>query len=52
MLKNKDIIISRVTSRYWITRHKFGIALPHSVEEAYAINEENGNSFWRVDIDK
>ena len=45
VLKKKERIISRVKSLYWITSHKFGIALPHSVEEAYAIDEENGNTF-------
>ena len=39
VLKNKDGIISRVKSRYWRTSHKFGIALPHSVEEAYTIDK-------------
>ena len=52
MSKKKDRIISRVKSRYWRTSHKFGIALTHSVEEAYTIDEENGNIFWRYAIDK
>ena len=52
MLKKKDIIISRVKSRYQRTSKNFGIALPHSVEEDYAIDEDNGNKFWRVDIEK
>ena len=52
VLKNKDRIISRVKSHYWRTSHKFGIALPHSVEEAYAIYEENGNDFWLDSIDR
>ena len=52
MLKKKDRIISRVKSRYWRTSHKFGIALPHPFEEAYATDEENGNNFWKYAIDK
>ena len=52
MLKKKNRIISRVKSRYWRKIHNFVIALTHSVDEAYAINEENGNNFWRFDIDK
>ena len=47
-----DRIISRVKSRYWRTSHKLGIDLPHSVEEAYTIDEDNGNTFWKVAIDK
>ena len=45
VLKKKDRIIYRVKSRYWRKSHKFGINLPHSVEEDYAINEDNGNTF-------
>ena len=52
VLKNKDKIISRVKSHYWRTSHKFGIALSHYVEEAYAINEDNGNTFWGDYIEK
>ena len=52
VLKKKDIIIYRFKSLYWRTCHKFCIALPHSVEEAYAINEENGNNFWRGAVEK
>ena len=37
VLKKKDRIIYRVKSHYWKTSHKFGIALPHSVEEACAM---------------
>ena len=46
MLKKKDSIISRVKPRYWRTSNKFGIALTHSVEEYYVIDEENENNFW------
>ena len=52
MLYNKDRIISGIKSFYWRTSHKFGITLTHSVEEAYAIDEENGNNFWQDAIYK
>ena len=52
MLKKGDRIISRVKSRYCRTSHKFGISLPHSVEEAYTIDEGNGNNIWRDTIGK
>lgn len=32
--------------------HKFGIRVPQSVSEAYAIDRENGNDFWRQAIAK
>ena len=52
VLKKKDRIISRVKPRYWRTSHKLGISLPHSVEESYDIDEENGHIFWLDAIDK
>ena len=52
VLKRRNRIISKVKSRYWKTTHKFGIELPHSVEEAFAIDHRNGNNFWREAIEK
>ena len=47
VLKKKDRIISKLKSKYWSRTHKYGIKIPKTVEEAYAIDEENGNDFWR-----
>ena len=52
MLKKNDRIVSRVKYCYWITSHKFVIALPHFVEKSYVINEDNGNTFWGDYIEK
>ena len=38
-------IISKVKSWYWQMTHKFGIRLPHSVEEALKIDEQTGTNF-------
>ena len=38
VLKKHDRIIKKVKSCYWKWMHKFGIQLPHSVEEALAID--------------
>jgi hypothetical protein len=46
VLRKQNRIISKVKSRYWKTTHKFGIQLPHSMEEALQINEETGMDFW------
>jgi hypothetical protein len=32
--------------------HKFGLKLPHSVQEALQIDEEMGTNFWRRAIEK
>ena len=45
-MKKKHRIISKTKSKYWARTHKFGIRLPHSVEEALAIDKENGDTLW------
>jgi hypothetical protein len=52
VIKRRNRIISKVKSWYWKTTHKFGLELPHSVAEAFAIDKRNGNNFWRVAIEK
>jgi hypothetical protein len=47
VLSCRNQIISKVKSRYWKTTHKFGIRLPHSVQEALQIDEETGTDLWR-----
>ena len=51
-LKKRHAIIAKVRSQYWHTTHKFGIKLPHSVEEAYKLDEKNKNDFWHRAIEK
>jgi hypothetical protein len=51
-LKKRDSIISAVNKRYWKRTHKFGIRIPHSVEEALRIDKENGDSLWQDAIQK
>jgi hypothetical protein len=52
VLKCRNHIISEVKSHYWQTTHKFGIKLPHSVEEALEIDRITGTDFWRKAINK
>ena len=51
-LRKRAQIVAKVKSRYWKTTHKYGVRLPHSVEEAYAIDAENRNNLWRDAIEK
>ena len=51
-LRKRDRIISAVNKRYWKRTHKFGIRIPHSVDEAIAIDKENGNTLWQDAIQK
>ena len=50
MLKKAQVI--KKASKYWRTNSKFGIKLPHSVEEALAIDLENENNLWRDALKK
>ena len=45
-LKEKRRILSKVKKRYWKRTHKFGVELPKSAEEAYALDKKNGNTLW------
>ena len=51
-LKKRDAIISAVNQRYWKRTHKYGIRIPKSVREAYAIDKENGDDRWAQSIQK
>lgn len=46
VLKKANRIISKLRSKYWQRTHKYGIKVPKSVHEAYAIDKENGNTLW------
>ena len=45
--KKREIVLSKVKSKYWQQTHKYGIHLPKSVKEAYELDEENKNNLWR-----
>jgi hypothetical protein len=51
-LKQRDRIITAVNNCTLKRTHKFGIAIPRTVEEAYKLDKENGNDYWQRAIDK
>lgn len=51
-IKEKRRILAKVKQRYWKRTHKFGVELPKTVEEAYALDKKNGNRLWGDAIDK
>ena len=51
-LRKRDIIISKVTARIRRVNQKYGIDIPRTVEEAYKLDEKNGDTFWRDAIAK
>ena len=46
VLKKRDRIISKMASKYWKKKHKYGLRIPHTVNEAIEINKENGDTLW------
>ena len=52
VLKTRNRIINKIKSRYWKTEFKFGIELPKNVDDAFRLDEKNGNTFWRTAIEK
>jgi Reverse transcriptase (RNA-dependent DNA polymerase) len=46
VIKKRDRIIAKVKSKYWQQTHEYGIKIPKSVQEAIAIDKENGNTLW------
>ena len=42
----RDHIINVVNYRVKRVTHKYGVKLPCTVHEAYALDEKNGNTFW------
>ena len=51
-LRKRDVILSAVKARILKTTHKYGIKIPRNIEEAYQLDKENGNTFWRDAVKK
>ena len=51
-LRRRDKIISAVNARVKKVSHKYGVELPRTVQEAFALDEKNGNTMWRDAINK
>ena len=45
-------ILKKVKKKYWRTTHKYGIKLPHSVEEALKIDRITSTTYWKDAIEK
>ena len=51
-LRKRDKIISAVNAWVKRTTHKYGVAAPFSVEEAYALDTKNGKTLCRDALSK
>ena len=52
VLRKRHRMINKVKKKYWKTTHKFGIKLPHSVEEALQFDKDNENHLWEDAVKK
>ena len=54
LCKRKHIIAlaKKRSTCFFKKTHKFGIEVPRSVAEAYALNKKNGNTLWADSIAK
>ena len=52
VLKKRDRIIMKVKTAYHRRTHKYGVRVPKTVQEAYQMDEENGDHQWRDAIEK
>ena len=52
VIRKRDNFIGKGKSRYWKTTHKFGIRLPHSVEEALRLDAATNTTLWQDAIMK
>jgi hypothetical protein len=52
VIRHRNWIISKVKSRHWKTKHKFGICLPKTVKEALEIDRVTNTDFWRKAVSK
>lgn len=52
VLRKRDYIISKVTTRVKKKSHKYGIRIPRTVKEAYELDKLNGNDYWSKAIKK
>ena len=51
-LHKQDHIIKKEQSQYWKHTNKYGVELPHNVEEALEIDHQAGTDFWQKAIEK
>ena len=51
-LKKRERLLKKVLRRKRSNRFKYGIAVPRTVKEAYALDKQNGNNFWAKAIEK
>ena len=52
VIRKRDRLINKVVHQTRKSNMKFGIIIPDTVDEAYSLDHENGNTFWTDSIRK
>jgi hypothetical protein len=52
VIRKRDRLINKVVHRTRKSNMKFGIIVPNTVEEAYQLDKENGDTYWNDSIKK
>lgn len=52
VLRRRTRILAKIKKKYWRTTHKFGIEMPHTVDQALEIDRVTGTDFWKNAIKK
>ena len=52
VLKERNRIIAKTKSKYWLRTHKLGIEIPKTVLQARQIDTKSGNTLWWDAISK
>jgi len=51
-IKKKDRIVGAVKARVRLRTHKYGVQVPRTLQEAYELDNKNGNKLWENAIHK
>ena len=52
VLNKHQRIINKIKTKYWKRTRKYGVEMPKSIAEAFALDARNGNNLWRKAIEK
>jgi hypothetical protein len=52
VLRKRDVILSKMKARIRKTTHKYGVEIPVTLDHAFKLDRENGNTLWRDGLAK
>ena len=52
VFKKQDSIISKAKTKYWRTKHKYGVRLPKTAVESHELDRQTGQTIWGNSLKK